>query len=732
MREHGLKLVALVLLALFATACDEGPPRLSLWHAYRGDEATALEEAVHRFELESGLGVDVLAVPFAGYASKLEAAIPREHGPDVFVDVHNRLGKFERLGLVAPVGDALGEAKDFAEPALKAVTVDGKVLGVPLAQKSFALYINRSLLPETPKTLTALVETKMPAGTFPFAYESESAYSHAAFLHTFHGEMLTSTGDFGMVGKEAEASLDLVHRWTEEGHIPGDADGALVAQLFSSGKVAAVMSGPWLLADLHVRFPLRIEPLPPLDEVHGAIRPYLTVDAAMLTPSGAGKPGARSLARFLAHERSSLEIRSSLGRQILPLRNVETQDAVAMAFRRAAEDAIPMPTSGAMRAAWVPADQAIRKVLRGDASSHDALVEAEERFRNAAAEAEPSSSPTPLFLVFSFGLVLAAFALVRRAKTATFRSDLRASKEAYRYLGVATVTVFFLVIVPLLVGAVTSFYSGTRNAPVYVGLANYVSILTARGGPLFGNGSFYRTLAVTVLWTVVNVAFHVVIGLVLALILSKPKLAARPLYRVLLILPWAAPSYITALTWKGMFQKQFGAVNALLGLVGVEPVSWFSKFSTAFAANVTTNVWLGFPFMMVVAMGALTSIPKEVLEAAEIDGATRTQRFFRVTLPLLRPSLLPSVILGAVWTFNMFNVVFLVSGGDPDGSTDILVSEAYRWAFTRDAQIGYAAAYAVIIFVLLFSTSELSDWWKRRRDAQARAAIAAHVLTEGA
>src|ERR1700691_2447796 len=106
-------------------------------------------------------------------------------------------------------------------------------------------------------------------------------------------------------------------------------------------------------------------------------------------------------------------------------------------------------------------------------------------------------------------------------------------------------------------------------------------------------------------------------------------------------------------------------------------------------------------------LGALTSIPRDVLEAAEVDGATRWQRFRLVTLPLLGPVLLPAVVLGSVWTFNMFNVVFLVSGGDPDGTTDILVSEAYRWAFGRNAQYGYAAAYAVLIFGLLVMTSRL-------------------------
>jgi arabinogalactan oligomer/maltooligosaccharide transport system permease protein len=240
-----------------------------------------------------------------------------------------------------------------------------------------------------------------------------------------------------------------------------------------------------------------------------------------------------------------------------------------------------------------------------------------------------------------------------------------------------------------------------------VGLANYASILTARGEPLLSHGSFYLTLLVTVLWTIVNVTLHVAIGLALGIALSRPLLHLSWAYRVLLILPWAVPSYVTALAWKGMFHRQFGAVNALLKAVGAEPVSWFAHFSSAFAANVATNVWLGFPFMMVVVLGALTSIPKDVLEAAEVDGATRWQRFRLVTLPLLYPTLLPAVVLGAVWTFNMFNVVFLVSGGDPDESTDILVSEAYRWAFTRDAQYGYAAAYAVLIFLLLAIGSRL-------------------------
>jgi arabinogalactan oligomer/maltooligosaccharide transport system permease protein len=149
-------------------------------------------------------------------------------------------------------------------------------------------------------------------------------------------------------------------------------------------------------------------------------------------------------------------------------------------------------------------------------------------------------------------------------------------------------------------------------------------------------------------------------------------------------------------------------VNALLSAIGLQPVAWFSRFWTAFSANVATNVWLGFPFMMVVTLGALSRISREVEEAAALDGASRWQRLTQVVLPLIRPALAPAVLIGAVWTFNMFNIIFLVSGGEPDGMTEILVSQAYRWAFTRGHRYGYAAAYAVLIFAVLAAQAALS------------------------
>jgi arabinogalactan oligomer/maltooligosaccharide transport system permease protein len=304
---------------------------------------------------------------------------------------------------------------------------------------------------------------------------------------------------------------------------------------------------------------------------------------------------------------------------------------------------------------------------------------------------------------------------VHRARRGEFVAALQRSLPAYAYIALGVVAVAVLVVLPILFGAATSLFAGKSHELYYVGVANFAAILTARGGELLASGSFYVVLAVTVLWTIVNVAFHVGFGVALGLLLSRPTMRLRGLYRVLLIVPWAVPSYVTALAWRGMFHRQFGAVTGLIHAINdvlgtsLEPIAWFARFSTAFAANVATNVWLGFPFMMVVTLGALAAVPKDVLEAAEVDGATRWQRLTRITLPMIGPTMLPAVTLGAIWTFNMFNVVFLVSGGDPDGTTDILVSEAYRWAFTRDAQYGYAAAYAVLIFLLLLGASRLSD-----------------------
>ena len=733
MRKALALLVALVLGLVLLPGCGEPPRGIVVWHPYRGAEQKALETVATRFADKNGVRVTLLAVPYDAYAAKLEAAIPRDNGPDVFVSPHERLGSYLSNHLVAPAGDAFPDADVslFDPKTVDAVSDQGTRYAVPLANKCVALYVNTKLLAEVPATLDELarMKGKLGASVWPLVYEAQSVYFHIPLLHAYGGRIFDGK-TYAMVGPEAERAADKAHDLIASGVVPPEPSGDLVKQLFASGRAAAAISGPWLAGDLPADVHYRVVPLPSLEGA-GKMRPFLTIDGAFLTPQGAKLPAARALARWFAGAEMA-KIRQSLGKQDVATKSVwdehvdrpaTADEAVLSAFHEAALEAVPMPTSLAMRSTWVPAEQALRKVIRGQTTAKEALDEGRARYLDIMRPPPGApTSPAPLVAVLGLTLLVFAFYAVRRARAPGFARELSASKPAYKYIIHSALTILVLVVLPLVAGAATSFFAGTRDAPQFVGLTNYIEILTVRGAPLrdwLSHGSFYLTLVVTVAWTVVNVVAHVSIGLALGLLLARPFLRMRAIYRVLLILPWAVPSYVTALAWKGMFHRQFGAVNAILVAVGAEPVSWFAKFSTAFTANVATNVWLGFPFMMVVVMGALTSIPKDVLEAAEVDGATRWQAFRLVTLPLLRPTLLPAVVLGSVWTFNMFNVVFLVSGGEPDGSTDILVSEAYRWAFARNAQFGYAAAYAVIIFGLLALMSRVLG--KIGKDTEAKA-----------
>ena len=319
-----------------------------------------------------------------------------------------------------------------------------------------------------------------------------------------------------------------------------------------------------------------------------------------------------------------------------------------------------------------------------------------------------SGLAVPTFIWSGLAMALVVIGCSMLIAWADLRGSLRrAGREfrkggiAYAFLTPTAAAMLVLVGIPFVVGLGLGFYNNNHGEWTFVGLDNFIQILSGDGRSLSDPLNFWFTLGVTVAWTAVNVVLHVSIGVGLALVLRQRWLKGRHGFRMLLILPWAIPNYITALIWKGMFQFEYGAINSVLSTVGLDKVNWFSEWSTSFASNVATNTWLGFPFMMVVALGALENIPGDMYEAAEVDGASPWQRFHHITIPHLMPAMLPALALGAIWTFNMFNVIYLVSDGRPGGGTDILVTEAYRWAFERGERYGLAAAYATIIFLIL-------------------------------
>lgn len=229
--------------------------------------------------------------------------------------------------------------------------------------------------------------------------------------------------------------------------------------------------------------------------------------------------------------------------------------------------------------------------------------------------------------------------------------------------------------------------------PEFIGVKNYIKILGTF------DGEFFVILIRTIVWTVVNMLIHVVLAGALALLLNIDKLKGRAIYRMILILPWAVPGYISTLIWKNMFNYDFGVINLILQKIGMSPIDWLNNPMNAMIACTIVNVWLATPFMMIVILGALQSIDKSYYEAATVDGATVFEQFKLITVPLIKPAVTPAIIITLFVTFKQFDVIYLMTKGLA-GKTDVIITYAYNKAFL-DYNYGYSAALSVIIFVLL-------------------------------
>jgi arabinogalactan oligomer/maltooligosaccharide transport system permease protein len=243
---------------------------------------------------------------------------------------------------------------------------------------------------------------------------------------------------------------------------------------------------------------------------------------------------------------------------------------------------------------------------------------------------------------------------------------------------------------------------------IFVGLQNYVDVFTK---PVLQQTSVYQLFLQTIIWTVVNVFFHVLLGIGLALLLNR-KLRGRTVYRAVLILPWAIPIVASLQIWRTEYNFEFGAVNQLLGIVGLGPVPWLSDPFWNFVAMILTNVWLGVPFMMVITLGGLQAISNEYYEAADMDGASGRQSFVKITLPLLKPVLVPAILLGTFLTFNNISVPYFINAQELETS-EILVTGLYRAAFNF-FRFGFSAAFAFVVFGILML---FTIWYVRQTNA---------------
>jgi arabinogalactan oligomer / maltooligosaccharide transport system permease protein len=320
--------------------------------------------------------------------------------------------------------------------------------------------------------------------------------------------------------------------------------------------------------------------------------------------------------------------------------------------------------------------------------------------------------------------------------TAVAASRAVAPRRPWRQRTQSTRTAYLFLIPALLVMAIITFYPlvfqiwmaftdfqlknlrPTAPGPAIVGFQNFTRILDSN--IVIPNFDFLRILTFNLFWALTNVIVHVVIGVAIALILNVDGLRFKRVWRAVYILPIAIPPIIVATVWRNMFDPQYGAVNqAINGTIGVLfklppfQLDWLNEpnpilaagplvLPLAYFALLAANIWLGWPLNSVVATGALQSIPKDLYEAAEMDGAGYIDRLKTVTLPFLRPAMLPFAIYGFVVTFNLFTLSYFMSGGGPFGQTELLVTIGYRLVQEQHLY-GVAAAFAIFQFFILLA-----------------------------
>ena len=237
---------------------------------------------------------------------------------------------------------------------------------------------------------------------------------------------------------------------------------------------------------------------------------------------------------------------------------------------------------------------------------------------------------------------------------------------------------------------------GVNHIPAtyeFVGLDNYLAVL--------GDSVFWSRLGWTAVWTVGCVAGTYLLGLTLANMLNRP-VRGRSFYRIAMIVPWGIPAFVSVFAWRMLFNQRDGLLNKVLDGGGIDAIPWLGDPTWAKLAVIAVNVWLGVPFMIVAMLGALQSIPGELYEAAAMDGAGPWQRFRNITLPGVRAVSSTVILLSTIWTFNMFPVIFLLTKGGPEDSTEILVTYAYRLSFVNSPRdFATSATWGVLILLLL-------------------------------
>jgi multiple sugar transport system permease protein len=277
----------------------------------------------------------------------------------------------------------------------------------------------------------------------------------------------------------------------------------------------------------------------------------------------------------------------------------------------------------------------------------------------------------------------------------------RRARFAYLAILPSLAIITLLDLYPLAQSVIVSLQSqnqGRANPEAFVGLEHY-------SRALFDDPFFWSSLMKTVVWTAGSVLGAYLLALSLAILLNL-QIRGRGFFRALFLIPWVIPDVATALLWKWLYGDEFGVLNFVLLKLGIvrQPVLWLADPSMAMPSVIFVQIWKLYPVMFIVLLAALQNVPKELYEAAISDGANPWQRFWFVTLPSIKPTSIVITLLASIWTFQAFDIVYLLTGGGPADATKILPTLVYDKAFWG-LEMGYASAIALLMLVGLMIIS---------------------------
>ncbi len=724
-RKFELNLIVILVSGIiFFSGCGKKSDKMEIviWHQMRVDEREILQRQLDKFmKSYPEVKITQLYKETEELRSGFIIAAIAGQGPDLIYGPQDQVGPFEVMNIILPLDTIFNNEflQQFNEKALIESNEHIWMIADKLGNH-LALVYNKKLVKKPPKTDRELIEigkqiTRDLDGDgkidqYGLVWNYTEPFFFIPFLTGYGGWVFDEKNNPSLNSEAMVKGLKFIADLRDKYKIiPGEADYDVADVLFKEGRAGMIINGDWSWASYgKARIDYGIAPLPLIEETGLYAAPMISAKGYSINANVDPKKldVIKQLLEFLLSPEQQLETAKELNtfptHKALYDDPFITQNEILINSKRQIELGKPMPIISEMRAVWDAMRPYYQAVLGGALKPEVAAQKMQEEAVKKIEEMneDVSSEYAELIFIFFFLVGLAVALYLSRKSIRVFFKDFSKNSFAYYLVLPAFLVMILVIIYPFIYNVILSFSNMNLrhiNDWTVIGLNQYVRV--------FSEPIFYSVFLKTVIWTVVNVFFHVTIGVALALLLNR-KIPGKAIFRTLLILPWAIPQYIVALTWRGMFNYEYGAINLILTkYLSLPPVEWLKSPLEAFIAVIITNIWLGFPFMMVIALGALQSIPHELYEAAEIEGANWFDKLRKITIPLIRPVMIPAITLGIIWTFNNLNVIWLVSNaGEPSDQTHILVSYVYKAAFNL-YRYGYAAAFSMIIFIILLIMS---------------------------